>query len=419
MLPDRISDALPKGYGFLRAYVEYAATCSDAPEIYHVGVALTVMASACARKLLCPWIAGRTLVPNLYTLLVGPSGASRKTASMDCGIDLLNLTAPSLVIPLPGSYEELIAQIRATPSGMLTYREFGHFLKTTQKGYGEPIRTVLMDLHDWPPDRAYVRNLRKGKTIIEPTICLSMLSSISPDLLFAFTDSVEWTGGFFGRMLLLWGERDNFRMPISWPDARNYLAGLVYQIAQAAIPACGGFTSAAWTEFERWSRWRDSTLHEIPSRVQTHVARATTLAAKVALLYAADQGEPNAGQGWLVSHESMCKAILFVDSLYIESVKYIGERLTLGYFERDKRRILDAVEGAKQIGIVRRDLLKRVGLESSYMESVLTTLRETGEVIQSQESRGTVYRSPEATNVRVLPFGGGSGVSSAAGGGTP
>ena len=71
--------------------------------------------------------------------------------------------APEAVIPIPGSYEEMISQIRQTPSGLLTYREFGHFLKTTQRGYGEQIRTALMDLYDWPSDRSYVRNLKKGQ----------------------------------------------------------------------------------------------------------------------------------------------------------------------------------------------------------------------------------------------------------------
>jgi hypothetical protein len=43
-----------------------------------------------------------------------------------------------------------------------------------------------MDLYDWSPDRAYTRNLKKGKTVIEPPICLSMLSSIATELLFSY-----------------------------------------------------------------------------------------------------------------------------------------------------------------------------------------------------------------------------------------
>ena len=60
-----------------------------------------------------------------------------------------------------------------TPTGLFVTTVGPKTLKTTMKGYGEPIRTVLMDLFDWSPDRAYTRNLKKGKTVIEPPICLS------------------------------------------------------------------------------------------------------------------------------------------------------------------------------------------------------------------------------------------------------
>ena len=407
MLPDRISAALPQGIGFLRSYADYASQCSDAPEIYHVGVGLTVLAGAIARKLQCPWLAGRSLVPNLYTLLVGPSRSSRKTGSMDTGIDVLQTALPELVIPIPGSYEEMVTQIRATPHGLLTYREFGHFLKTTQRGYGEPIRTVLMDLYDWPPNRVYTRNLKKGKTIIEPPICLSMLSSIATDLLYTLTDTEEWTGGFFGRMLLLYGERETFRMPETWPAAHNYLVGVLHNIHQYPFGVCGGFSPQAWQAFHSWSLQLDGKTHTAPARMQTHIAGASTLAAKVALLFAADAGEVAAGNGWLVSYESMARAILFVETLYIPSIFHLGERLALGMWERDRQRVLDAIESHGQLGISRRDLLRRVRMESTFMQTILDTLREEVSIVMTSDTRGPVFRkaTPENTNsARVIPI---------------
>lgn len=392
MLTDRISTALPQGQGFLRSYVEYASICSDAPEIYHVGVGLTVFAAAVAHKLGCPWLAGRALVPNLYTLLIGPSRSSRKTASMDAGIDLLAAAQPDRVIPIPGSYEELVTQIRSTPHGLLTYREFGHFLKTTQRGYGEPIRTVLMDLFDWPVNRPYIRNLKKGKTIIEGPICLSMMSSCSTDLLMSYTDTDDWTGGFFGRMLLLYGERDVFRLPQTWPAAHNHLAGLLYQLSQYPFPTCGGFSPDAWNLHLNWSRSKDSETNNAPARMQTHIAGTATLAAKIALLYAAESGEPASGNGWLVSYESMGRAILFVEQLYLPSIMHLGNRLALGVWERDRQRVLDQIEKRHKVGILRKDLLRAVRMESGFMENVLETLRAEGSIEFVNGPRGQMLR---------------------------
>lgn len=392
MLSQEISDALPQGQGFLRSYVQYASQCSDAPEIYHVGVALTMFAGAVAKKLACPWLAGRALIPNLYTLLVGPSRSSRKTASMDAGIEILQSAKPELIIPIPGSYEEMVAQIRATPNGVLTYREFGHFLKSTVRGYGEPIRTVLMDLYDWPPNQAYTRNLKKGKTVIEPPICLSMLSAIATDLLFAFTDTEEWTGGFFGRMLLLYGERDGFRMPATWPAAHDHLVGMLHQYINYPFPTCGGFSAPAWQTFEQWSRWRDGEALKAPDRMQTHISGAPTLAAKIALLYAADAGEVQAGPGWLVSWESVARAILFIEKLYVPSVFALGNKLTLGFWEKDRRKVLDVIEKFGDRGVSRRTLLKRVRMEAKYLTSIIDTIREENSIIAATDTRGEIFK---------------------------
>lgn len=760
MLPDRISEVLPQGNGFLRSYVDYASQCGDAPEIYHVGVALTIFASAVAKQLACPWMAGRILVPNLYTLLVGPSRSARKTGSMDTGIDILQRVSPELVIPIPGSYEEMITQIRSTPSGLLTYREFAHFLKTTQRGYGEPIRTVLMDLYDWPPDRAYTRNLKKGKTIIEPPICLSMLSSVATELLFSFcvddeteiltaagwkrhedvhtgdecytlnhetgqgewqhisamnvfpghpdremilmegtrghsslttpnhrwpvrskgnsswsrrfkttetlnqadfiqcaaednglptvpkwsdafvelvawiwtegswnpsnalgicqssrvnpayceriraalhahlgprhegsmwphhlrdvprwvedpphpdtqmihwrinqegsrlftevlsipekvvslswlrtltkaqlelfietsfaadgfrargrlaqasparaeafafacilagkavsycpidndhqkaleigvmqrrqlspiayieragnrhfkvervrhggpiwcpttpngtwlarrkgsvywtgnTDQVEWSGGFFGRFVLLYGTRETFRMPLTWPEAQSALAQSLDYYRRWQSAPCGGFDPTAWQLFAQWAQWRDSQTHTASSRVVTFISGATTLAAKIALLYAFDAGEALAGQGWLISYESMRRAIMFVDNMYMPSIIHLGERLALGPWEKDRQRVLDVIEMAGTNGVLQKDLLKRARVSLDLLDQVMNTLKAEGTATQSQGAAGIVYRRVPEGKVIPFPSGGGGQSGTNTGAGTP
>lgn len=406
VISDRVSEVLPDRSAFLRPYVDYATTCSDAPDIYHVGVGLTVFAGAIAHKVTCPYQSGSALVPNLYTLLVGPSRSARKTSSMDMGINLLGRAHPEAVIPVPGSYEELVAQIRLTPAGLLTYREFGHFLKTTVRGYGEPIRTILMDLFDWPNDRQYIRNLRKGKTVIEPPIVLSMLSAVSTDLLFLFTDLEEWVGGFFGRMLMLYGERNEFRLPYVWAEMQQYLTMQLHSWCNINLPQCGGFSPDAWQFFNVWSAHRDSQTHHAPDRVQTHVAGATTLAAKISLLYAVDAHEPATGHGWLVSSESMRKAMLFVDKLYLPSVYSLGEQLQNSPWERDRHRVLRIITN-KGGPIDHPELLRKSRMSSNNLKDVIDTLREEGTITQRSGSKGLVYAL--ANNVIQFPGGDRSG----------
>lgn len=402
MLPSNISDVLPQGQGFLRSYVQYATACSDAPPLYHVGVGLTILSASIADRLSCPWLAGRALLPNLYSLLVGPSRSTRKSASMDAGVDVLQAADSNLVSPIPGSYEELVAQLRRHATGLLTYREFGHFLKLTQRGYGEPIRTCLLDLYDWPSNRPYIRNLKKGQTVIEGPICLSMLATIATPLLFSYTDTVEWKGGFFARMLILYGERSEFRMPNTWPEAHAALVEMLTYYAKWKPGPCGGFSENAWQDFSAWSRWRDGKAEKFSDRVQGFVSGSITLAAKVALLYAADAGEPMAGAGWLVSQESMKRAIWFVEGLYLPSVLHLGERLAIGIYENDRQRVLDIIESQPK-GITRRDLLRKAKMMGDYMDSITNTLRDEGSVAQRQDHRGLIFQKVRDPGLTLVP----------------
>lgn len=404
-LSPAVNAVLPAGTGFLREYAAYAAGCSDAPDLYHVGVGATILGTIISRRVSCPWLAGRTLVPNMYTLLVGPSRSTRKTASMDAGLDILREVDSTLVMPVPGSYEELIAQIRTKSEGLLTYREFGHFLKTTARGYGEPIRTVLMDLFDWPPGKPYTRNLKKGKTVIDGPICLSMLSSIATDLLYAYSDVEEWTGGFFGRMTILYGARDTFKMPSTWEPYRAHLIQKLAEYNKFDYQPSGGFEPSAWSYFDTWSRWRDSQTSRLPLRVQTFAAGVSTLAAKIALIFAVDAGECQCGPGWLVSLRTMQHATEFIEKLYMPSIEYLGENLALSVWERDRKKVLDAIDSQGQLGVARRDLLKRALVSAELLDMVIGTLREEGTVAQGNDARGIVYKRTTANDTAViLPF---------------
>jgi hypothetical protein len=397
-----VDDVLPRQSYFLRNYCNYAAACSDAPPLYHIGVGLTILSAAVARRVVCPWMAGRSLMPNLYTLLVGPSRSSRKTGSMDIGIDLLQAADTQLVCPIPGSYEEMIAQVRRRPEGLFIYREFAHLLKTTQKGYGEPIRTILMDLYDWPPHRPYIRNLKKGSTVIDAPICISMLGGIATDLLYRYCDLEEWTGGFFARMLMLYGEREECRLPLTWPAAHNHLTTALHGMMQWQIPPCGGFAPDAWTQLEEWTIWQDKKTDELPARVRHFAAGMTTMAAKIALLYAVDSGEPQAGPGWQISCDTLQRAIWFVHGPYQASVVRLGEKLTIGFWEQDRQRVLDGIDSEPR-GILRYQLIRMVKMDLELFERILNSLKEEKLILQQQHPHGlgVMYRRMTETEARA------------------
>lgn len=71
---------------WLDVYLQYTA-CSEAPEVYHTWVGLTVISAVLQRKVF-KTRGHLTLFPNLYTFLVGPSG-TRKSSAINIGEELL------------------------------------------------------------------------------------------------------------------------------------------------------------------------------------------------------------------------------------------------------------------------------------------------------------------------------------------
>jgi len=95
-LPPRedIETLIPDGW-FAR-YLEYVAD-SEAPTCFHFGAALTACSAGLGRQPLLGWEA-RPTYPNLYTLLIGPTGA-RKGSALNLALDVVQPAFEMSVLP--------------------------------------------------------------------------------------------------------------------------------------------------------------------------------------------------------------------------------------------------------------------------------------------------------------------------------
>lgn len=65
--------------GWFRGYLDYTRE-SEAPAQFHFGAALTCISGALGRRPLIGWQGSTRLFPNIYALLVGPTGTRKSTA---------------------------------------------------------------------------------------------------------------------------------------------------------------------------------------------------------------------------------------------------------------------------------------------------------------------------------------------------
>ena len=94
---------------------------------------------------------------------------------------------------------------------------------------------------------------------------------------------------------------------------------------------------------------------------------------------------------------------------------HLGQRLALGPFERDRQRVLDAIE-AKRVPIGRAELLRQLKISTQFLDQVIDTLRDSGEITAGQDARGLTYKkTPEGVVIPLFPNGGGRGGGSGEG----
>jgi hypothetical protein len=174
---------------WLSAYEEYVEN-SEPPKLYHVWTALAVLAGALQRRSYLDW--GFTKIfPNLYVVLVGPSGKCRKGTAIDIGLKLLrtlnihlaaeSLTREALIRSLAETQQDYLNPTTQTTEGhcslTIMAEEFGVFLGVQQ----HQIMQDLCDLYD-SRDLWEYRTKTSGTDTLNG-VCLNMEAATTPEYL--------------------------------------------------------------------------------------------------------------------------------------------------------------------------------------------------------------------------------------------
>lgn len=379
-------DALPlPNNSFLYNYIRYASQCTDAHKAYHVVCGLGALAQTAPNEYAFPF--GSPMFSHIYGLCIGKSTESRKSAGISIAAKMVEEAIPNALGEAPGSKENLIDALRATPRQLITYGEFGSFLAATERGYMMPLKTVYTEAWDGSTiGRGLVRKSKEQTEAKNPR--LSLLCGSTLDFLERHTEPADWTGGFMSRFLTVYPDRERTwaRPPGAEPEFRAELIKRLAAYNDATAMGhefkapwwhCLGFTRDAdrmWTEWYSALGRRASEANA--NEVAGGIARSHAHALKVALLLAWDAGIPRAGQSWYLPDWVLRPALMITD-LHIRSLLRVGENLAASKDMRERQTVLSVISNEpKQLGqIIRKSkLLKRRTME------IIETLMEEGAV---------------------------------------
>jgi hypothetical protein len=359
-----------------------------APEIFHETVALHCMSSVLGRNISFERGA-KTVYPNIWAVILGPSGTSKKSTALDYGHSMLTQVASEMQIADCGSVEGMIAELAEQSSNGVcqvwaSQDEFSRVVTgMKKKDYLSDLKDVYMQLYDGKP---LSRRLVKTNYRVDP-VYMTFISGTTPTRLSSILDASDLEDGFLSRFLLVYardgGYVDDGEPDPSWSALRKDLEYDLTQVrtAYAAYKTEMFLSKQAAQFFNAWKQDMDSQVRckQFPPSA---AARMEDYFIKMAMLWEVSDACRYLGD----KHEITIDRMLFIEDRirpYQDSMKLMFEKLGV---DAKVMLVRNIIEESGTGGVVYRDLLRRSKLSIRKLSECVDTLRAQEVVSCSAES---------------------------------
>lgn len=197
---------------WLDQYLDYTEN-SESPISYHIWCGLSVIAGALQRRVYLKWGLGRVIYPNLYVVLVGPSGRTRKGVAIGIAKDFLKKVPGITVTPESSSGRQ--AMILAMKRALVNFQDptdgkikfhcsVTAFSEELSVFLGQGDIAYLSNLTDWydSKDDWEYETVGRGKDTLQG-LCLNLLGGTAPDWIQSMIPQEALGGGFTSRIIFI------------------------------------------------------------------------------------------------------------------------------------------------------------------------------------------------------------------------
>jgi hypothetical protein len=329
---------------------------SEAPDAHHFGAALTLVGAALGRRVFVRY--RKPAYPNLYGVLVGKTGMSRKTTSMRTALDdlLLAVEPEFRYISAPGSAEGLMEQVAtagmtaaereqynahiddkplekdgpvpemplAPVEGrrlLFAPEEFALLLTKARQDGSSNLGPVITAIYDCP--NRYDPPTRKRPIIaLKPTV--SILTATAPAWVEKYLGASELLSGFVNRFCFFGGSP---RAPIPWPKEPDqpFLNTVREQLHRALVEWEGKEHEFDLDEpaSRLWALYYAAHYSRLATYPDSHAAvvqRCPLFAVKISLIFAALRCDSPT-----INAEDLERATLVADFLEHSALELLGD----------------------------------------------------------------------------------------------
>lgn len=196
---------------WLTGYLEFADN-TESPVSYHTWCGLGAIAGALQRKVYLKW-GHEVIYPNLYTVLIGPSGRTRKGTALGIAKSILKQVPGVTIAPesSPGKQATIMVMKRAgldyvDPTDNKTKRHCSvtAFSEELSVFLGQGDIAYLSSLTDWydSKDDWEYESITRGKDTIKG-VCFNLVGGTAPDWIQSMIPHEAVGGGFTSRVIFI------------------------------------------------------------------------------------------------------------------------------------------------------------------------------------------------------------------------
>lgn len=204
--------------GFIQTHVDYTIN-QQSPQCFHIWTAIAVISAVLGRRVYIDR-SYYTLFPNLFVVLVSPSGVGCKGTALTQGIELIDLAQiPISILRGKITPTRLISRLQASamqsPEGFAELMIFSREFKVFTKGVIKD-SSLIEDLTDLYDNNAFDYETEHSlqQSIKKP--CVTILGASTPEWLSGGSAGDIMSGGFGARVLPVTVLKDE--KEIAWPE---------------------------------------------------------------------------------------------------------------------------------------------------------------------------------------------------------
>jgi hypothetical protein len=358
---------------FFDLYVTMAGETTDAPPEFHLASALSAVSGVLGAKVwLHAW--GKDVFPNLWIILVAPSGFYRKSTAMNMGLRMVRSAKPENVLPNDFTQEKLIETLGNRAQGVIPVYEFGALLKMLGKDYNASLKEFLTEIYDGSD---YSRDTRGGGKVTITRPAVSILSATTVDWLVGNARESDFRSGFFARFLF-WVAREKPKWKgLGEQEEHELVSTLKYMLAEMAeITGQVRLSKDRIAQYNDWLRGFESEVNDqrLPGELQGFYTRLGMYVLKFAVLY-----EVGTTMDLDISEQSMDYAIRLAEYLKSHLIALFEDEMNTSRDAKELRNVRDLI--AREPEISRDTLLRRSKLTARHLDELLTTLIQSEEIV--------------------------------------